>query len=98
MALRVLLLLFILVIVYGCSEKRTIIQDNATANLSINSVAQSENNDILEGNQKFSSGDFNEAIESYKKATKENKATAFYNIGVSYYFINYNCLVEATFR
>lgn len=98
MALRVLLLLFILVIVYGCSEKRTIIQDNATANLSINSVAQSENNDILEGNQKFSSGDFNEAIESYKKATKENKATAFYNIGVSYYLLNNTPLAEANFR
>ena len=76
---RVYILLFILILTFGCSEKRTIVQDNVTANLNINSVAQSENTDILEGNEKFSAGDFDEAIKLYEKASKENKATAFYN-------------------
>ena len=48
---RVYILLFILILTFGCSEKRTIVQDNVTANLNINSVAQSENTDILEGNE-----------------------------------------------
>lgn len=59
---RVFLLLFIIIFASACNEKRTIVQDNATANLNINSVAQTENTDILEGNEKFSAGDFNEAI------------------------------------
>lgn len=96
---RVFLLLFIIIIfASACSEKRTIVQDNATANLNINSVAQSENTDILEGNEKFSAGDFNEAIKLYEKASKENKATAFYNIGVSYYLLNNTPMAELNFR
>ena len=64
---RVFLLLFIIIIfASSCSEKRTIVQDNATANLNINSVAQSGNTDILEGHEKFSAGDFNEAIKLYE--------------------------------
>lgn len=96
--LRVLLVLFIIIFTFGCSEKRTIVQDNATANLNISSVAQSENTDILEGNEKFSAGDFQEAIKSYEKASKENKATAFYNIGVSYYLLNNTPMAELNFR
>lgn len=96
--LRVYILLFIIIFTYGCSEKRTIVQDNTTANLNINSVAQSENTDILEGNEKFSAGDFYEAIKLYEKASKENKATAFYNIGVSYYLLNNTPMAELNFR
>ena len=95
---RVYILLFILILTFGCSEKRTIVQDNVTANLNINSVAQSENTDILEGNEKFSAGDFDEAIKLYEKASKENKATAFYNIGVSYYLLNNTPMAELNFR
>ncbi len=83
---------------YGCSEKRTVVQDNATANLNISSVVQTENTDILAGNEKFSSGDFQAAILSYEKAATENKATAFYNIGVSYYLLNNTPLAELNFR
>ena len=96
--LRVFVLLFIIIFISSCSEKRTIVHDNATANLNINSVAQSENTDILEGNEKFSAGDFNEAIKLYEKASKTNKATAFYNIGVSYYLLNNTPMAELNFR
>lgn len=83
---------------FGCSEKRKITEDNITAPLNIKSVAESDNTDILEGNAKFTSGDYQSAIKSYEKAVKENKATAFYNIGVSYYLLNNTPLAELNFR
>lgn len=95
---RLLLVSAVLIFTFGCSEKRTIVNDNVTANLNISSVAQSENTDILEGNEKFSSGDFQAAIKSYEKAATENKATALYNIGVSYYLLNNTPMAELNFR
>lgn len=95
---KILFALSAILFIYGCSEKRTIVYDNATANLNISSVAQSENTDILAGNEKFSTGDFQAAIASYEKATTENKATALYNIGVSYYLLNNTPMAELNFR
>ena len=95
---RIIIVLSILIFTFGCSEKRTVVQDNATANLNISSVVQTENTDIMAGNEKFTSGDFQAAIASYEKAMTTNKATAFYNIGVSYYLLNNTPLAELNFR
>lgn len=95
---RIIIVLSILIFTFGCSEKRTVVQDNATANLNISSVVQTENTDIMAGNEKFTSGDFQAAIASYEKAMSTNKATAFYNIGVSYYLLNNTPLAELNFR
>lgn len=85
-------------LITGCSEKRKIINDNATADLTIESVAESNDLDITDGNALFSTGDYRAAIRSYEKATKDNKATAFYNIGVSYYLLNNTPMAELNFR
>ena len=75
--LRVFVLLFIIIFISSCSEKRTIVQDNATANLNINSVAQSENTDILEGNEKFSAGILMKLLNYMKKLPKQTKQLHF---------------------
>lgn len=90
--------LFLIFFLTACKEERTIVQDNVTAPLAIESVAESTDSNISDGNAKFSSGDFNAAIESYSKATNTNKATAFYNIGVSYYLLNNTPMAELNFR
>ena len=85
-------------LISGCSEKRKIVNDNVTAPLTIESVAESKDLDISDGNTLFSTGDYKAAIKSYEKAIKENKATAFYNIGVSYYLLNNTPMAELNFR
>lgn len=83
----------------ACDKKREITQDNVTANLPIESVATENNNkNITEGNALFAQGDYQSAIESYRQATMQNKATALYNIGVSYYLMNNIKEAELNFR
>lgn len=85
-------------IVSGCGEKREIVSDSLTADLPIESVAKSENETIAEGNEYFASGDFGTAIDYYREAAQQNKATAFYNIGVCYYLLNNIPQAELNFR
>lgn len=84
--------------IYGCGEKREIVKDNITADLPIESVVADKDKDITEGNDKFAQGDFKSAIEYYRQAMRQNKATALYNIGVSYYLLNNIPQAELNFR
>ncbi|MBQ3033624.1 MAG: tetratricopeptide repeat protein [Deferribacterales bacterium] len=93
-----LCIIFSVLFLFGCGEKREIVTDGITADLPIESVAKSENENITEGNAYFAGGDFNTAIDYYKDAMKHNKATAFYNIGVCYYLLNNIPQAELNFR
>lgn len=85
--------------VVACDTKREIAKDNVTADLPIESVATENNNkDITEGNALFAQGDYGQAIEFYRQAMMQNKATALYNIGVSYYLMNNIDQAELNFR
>lgn len=82
----------------GCENKREITKDNITESLPIESVASANNKDITEGNSLFIQGDFKTAIGFYRQAMRENKATALYNIGVSYVLLNDLPQAELNFR
>ena len=96
--IRIFISAIAVLMVFGCSKKREIVSDNQTADLPIESVAKSDDRGIAEGNERFASGDFGTAIDYYRQAMKQNKATAFYNIGVCYYLLNNIPQAELNFR
>jgi len=88
-----------MIIVMSCSKKHTISENPVTDNLSISSIAESEDDTVItEGNSYFVTGNYNTAIEYYQDAMQLNKAVALYNIGVSYYILGNIVEAEKNFR
>jgi tetratricopeptide (TPR) repeat protein len=68
-------------------NKKEISQDNLTDKKPIESVVLSADEVLQKGNTLFLNGRFDEAINYYQKSLDENKAIAYYNIGVCYFLM-----------
>lgn len=76
------------VIFFGCSNnEKVLLQDNSSDKNTIESPVYASTPEISEGNKKFLNGDYAGAISYYEKGLNENRAIAYYNIGVSYFLI-----------
>ncbi|MGA1862336.1 tetratricopeptide repeat protein [Deferribacter thermophilus] len=81
------LIIFLFLFLVSCKEDKKVLQDNATNKLPINPVVEIKKENISKGNQLFLNGNYKEALEYYERGVTENKAIAYYNIGVSYYLL-----------
>ncbi len=69
-------------------------------NIPINTIKESNNEDIVSGNEKFMNGDYYGALNTYMEGIKRNEYVAYFNMGVTYYVIgNYkkaeDCFINA---
>lgn len=84
----IIIALSILVLSVACSDKKKeISKDNISEQKPIESVVVAKTPELSKGNSLFLNGKFDEAISYYEKGLNENKAAAFYNIGVSYFLL-----------
>ena len=66
----------------------------------INSIKESNNEEIVSGNEKFMNGDYYGALNTYMEGIRRNEYVAYFNMGVTYYVIgNYkkaeDCFINA---
>ncbi len=87
---NIILCIIILTFTFACSDKKDIetAKDNISKNTTIESVVKAKSQKLTEGNKFFINGEIEKAIEYYKKDLTENRALAYYNMGVSYYILN----------
>lgn len=84
--MKIFVCLFLLNFIFACSEKeKVLLQDNISDKNAIESPVKVSTPELSEGNRKFLNGDYKGAISYYEKGLNENRAVAYYNIGVSYF-------------
>ncbi|MGC9062981.1 tetratricopeptide repeat protein [Calditerrivibrio sp.] len=85
---RFFYLIIILFLLVACGKKdKPKPIDNITAKKPIAPIEETKNEKIDAGNQFLLNGDFEKAIEFYNKGLEENRAVAFYNLGVVNYLL-----------
>ncbi|MCA1933023.1 MAG: tetratricopeptide repeat protein [Calditerrivibrio sp.] len=86
-------------LIFACSRKEEPkSRDNITSKRAVAPIAESESIKIDEGNRYFLNGNFEKAIEFYTKGLQENRALAFYNLGVANYLLGRYKQSEEYFR
>jgi Tfp pilus assembly protein PilF len=97
---KLVILCFITLAALACSKdgEPVIVGGELTESMSVTAVVQAPEPEISAGNQAFLQGDFNQAISYYETAMRENRAAAFYNIGVSQYMLHNIVAAEEAFR
>lgn len=93
----VVILLMLLLFACGKTEKPKS-KDNITAKKPIAPIEESNNEKIDMGNQYLINGNFEKAIEYYKKGLEENRSIAFYNLGITNYLLGKYVESEDYFR
>jgi len=95
-----LIFLSIFLFVFSCSNenKKQQLQENLTQAAPVVSPMLSNNENITKGNDFFLKGEFENAIQYYTEGIAQNRAVAFYNIGVSYYLLGDIKKSEEAFR
>ena len=84
--MRVAAYFFLLSLVFACSNnEKVFLQDNVSDKSPIEAPVKVSTPELSEGNKRFLNGDYKGAISYYEKGLKENRAVAYYNIGVSYF-------------
>jgi len=82
------ILIFIsLVVILSCSNKKEIAKDNVSEQKNIESIIIAKTPTLSKGNELFLNGKYDEAIKYFEKGLQENKAAAFYNMGVSFFLL-----------
>jgi len=85
---RVFYLIVIIFLLVACGKKdKPKPLDNITAKKPIAPIEESKNEKIDAGTQYLLNGNFEKAIEFYNKGLEENRAVAFYNLGVVNYLL-----------
>lgn len=92
-------ILIIIFLTIACSKKEDPkLRDNITSKKPVAPIAEAESIKIDEGNRYFLNGNFEKAIEFYTKGLQENRALAFYNLGVANYLLGRYKQSEEYFR
>ncbi|UOD34812.1 tetratricopeptide repeat protein [Deferribacteraceae bacterium V6Fe1] len=84
---KLLLILILLVILLSCSDKKEIAKDNVSEQKNIESIVIAKTPTLSKGNELFLNGKYDEAIKYFEQGLQENKAAAFYNMGVSFFLL-----------
>ena len=93
-----IVLALIAAVACGKNDEHTTVGDELTEDTSVTSVVQSREPEISAGNEAFLQGDFQQAIAYYESAMRQNRAVAYYNIGVSQYMMHDILAAEQAFK
>lgn len=96
----VIMAVFMSVLIFSCSsgDKKEHLKEKITDTKPIVSPIISDNVNISKGNDLFLKGQFQNAIQFYQQGLAQNRAVAFYNMGVSYYLLGDIVSSEDAFR
>lgn len=85
---KIIFFLSIFIFVSCTDSQKETVEDNISKETNIQSVVKAETKTLSEGNRLFLQGDIKRAIDIYQQGVSENRAVAFYNMGVSYFLMN----------
>lgn len=96
----IIIAVFLSVLIFSCSsgDKKEHLKEKITDTKPIVSPIISDNVNISKGNDFFLKGQFQNAIQFYREGLAQNRAVAFYNMGVSYYLLGDIAKSEDSFR
>lgn len=98
-ALALLIAIILSLSLISCSsDENQKLEEKLTEAVPVVSPMLSTDTEITKGNEFFLKGQFEDAIEYYENGIAQNRAVAFYNIGVSYYLIDDIENSESAFR
>ncbi|GEM_PF-2068953 len=85
---KIIFILFVFVLISCTGTEKETVDDNVSKETNIQSVVKAETETLSEGNRLFLQGEFERAVNLYQQGVSENRAAAFYNMGVSYFLMN----------
>ncbi|GAB7140309.1 hypothetical protein RsTz2092_02570 [Deferribacterales bacterium RsTz2092] len=96
--IKCLCIILLAIVSFACNKKPAQPSvDNSSAR-QVTMIVESVIPEISAGNELFLKGDFHGAISHYEQGLKQNRAVAYYNMGVSYYMTSDIVSAENCFR